>query len=184
MSFATIAFTILNILGLFGLKIPVPTPSWKLAVFFLISLVMAMLLVIEAIYRFHRRAVSDLYADTEKRLQIVLRLGEVAGMGTQIDRLYLDKEDEVPRVVFQNWLGALRTALQDLSPVAVSEFTNGHPDELDIVPDTNRHYWFYSLRERLSKWIGHQTKLVKQAKAFRVLPRAWFSGSLGGNKAH
>jgi hypothetical protein len=49
-SFVTIAFTILNILGLFGLKIPVPTPSWRLAVFFLMPIVVALVLVIEAVY--------------------------------------------------------------------------------------------------------------------------------------
>ena len=164
-SVVTIASAILNFLGLFGLKIPLPTPSWKLATFSLISIVVALLLVIEAVYRFHRRTVSDLYDDNQKRLRIVLTLAEVAGSGTQIDRLYLDREDEAPKEVFRIWLGSLRTALQDLSPSAVSDFTNGHPEELDIVPDNNRHFWFGSLRERLSKWIGHQTTLVKQAKA-------------------
>ena len=155
---------VLNVLSLFGVTIPAPRLSWRTATLFLAFLVVVLLVVIEAVYRFHRRTVSDLYAETQKRIQIVSRLAEIAGLGTQIDRLYLDKEDEVPKEIFQNWLGSLRTALQDISPSAVSDFTNGHPEELDIVPES-RHVWFLFLRERLSKWIGHQTALVKQAKA-------------------
>jgi hypothetical protein len=155
---------ILGIFNLFGLTIPAPSLSWRTATFFLIFLVVALQLVVEAVYRFHRRTVSTMYDDRQKAVWVVMKLTEVAGMATQIDRQYRDNEDEVPREVFQYWLGSLRTALQDLSPSAVSDFTNGHPEELDTVPD-NRHVWFLFLRERLSKWITHQTTLVKQAKA-------------------
>ena len=161
--FAVFWFAV-NFLSLFGFDLPVPSFTWRTAALILSSLVLALLLVIEAIYRFHRRTVSAMYDDRQKAVWVVMKLTEVAGMATQIDRQYHDKEDEVPGEVFQHWLGSLRTALQDLSPSAVSDFTNGHPEELDAVPD-DRHVWFLFLRERLSKWIAHQTTLVKQAKA-------------------
>ncbi|HEX5885666.1 MAG TPA: hypothetical protein VFY67_14090 [Pyrinomonadaceae bacterium] len=160
----TTCWFVLNFLSLFGFDLPIPSFSWRTVALILSSLVLALLLVVEAIYRFHRRTVSAMYDDKQKAVWIVMKLTEVAGMATQIDRLYRDKEDEAPKEIFQNWVGALRTALQDLSPSAVSDFTNGHPEELDTVPDS-RHVWFLFLRERLSKWIGHQTTLVKQAKA-------------------
>jgi hypothetical protein len=160
---ATLWF-ILGVFNLFGLTIPAPSLSWRTATFFLIFLVIALALIVEAVYRFHRRTVSAMYDEKQKAVWIVMKLTEVAGMAAQIDRLYGDKEDEAPKEIFQNWLGALRTALQDLNPSAVSDFTNGHPEELDTVPDSRRA-WFLFLRERLSKWIGHQTTLVKQAKA-------------------
>ena len=85
-------------------------------------------------------------------------------MATQIDRLYLDHEDEAPKEVFQNWLGSLRTALQDISPTGVIDFTNVHPEELEVVP-TNRRIWFSFLRDRLSRLLSYQAQKIQQDKA-------------------
>jgi hypothetical protein len=165
-SFFAVLWFVVNFLSLFGFDLPVPSPTWRTAALILSSLVLALLLVVEAIYRFHRRTVSAMYDDRQKAVWIVMRLTEVAGMATQIDRLYLDKEDEAPKEVFQNWLGALRTALQDsFGPTGPSIFTNNQPEKLEVVPDSYRHTWFLFLRERLSDQINHQTTLGKLAKS-------------------
>ena len=82
--FAVVWFVV-NFLSLFGVDLPVPSITWRTATLILSSLVLALLLVIEAIYRFHRRTVITMYDDRQKAVWIVLKLTEVAGMATQID---------------------------------------------------------------------------------------------------
>lgn len=154
LSILAAAWFVLNVLSLFGLTIPAPKPSWRLATFFLAFLVVVLLLVIEAIYRFHRRTISSLYAESQKAIQIVTRLTDVAGQATLLDSMYHEREDEIPKALLQNWLGGLRMALQDsFGPSAVFDFTKGHPEDLEVVPD-NRHVWFLSLRGKLSDLIS------------------------------
>lgn len=164
-SILTAAWFVMGVLSLFGVTLPTPKPSWRLAAFFLAFVIVVLLLVIEAIYRFHRRTVSNLYLDAQKAVQIVTRLTEIAGQGSLLDSMYHEREDEIPRELLENWLGGLRSALQDsFGPLGTSKFTNGHPEYLEVVP-TSRHVWFLDLRQRLSEQIGHQSALVKQAKS-------------------
>lgn len=164
-SILTAIWFVLNVLSLFGVTIPAPKPSWRLAAFFLVFLLVVLILVIEAIYRFHRRTVSNLYAETQKAIQIVTRLTDIVGQGYLLDTLYHEREDEIPHELLRNWLGGLRSALQDsFGPSALSTFTNGHAEILEVVPEKNRHGWFLSLRQKLSEEIGYQTAQIKKAK--------------------
>jgi len=130
----------------------------------LLSVACVLLLVlIGIIKRFHERTVTELYVNHLKITQRIFRLADVIGQATQIDRLYDNKEDEAPKEVFETWVAYLKMALRNtFGETAVSDFTDGHPESLDVTD--HQHVWFLFLREQLSQLVDRQTKLIKQAK--------------------
>jgi hypothetical protein len=154
---------VLSVLGQFGVTLPVPPLSWRTATLFSLILAAALIMVVEAVYRFHQRAVSNIYSDCLVAVRRVLNLAQVVGQGSQIARQYYDKEDDAPREIFRDWVGHLESALSDsFGPNAVSEFTDGHPETLNV-PD-QRHVWFLMLRQRLSELVGRQESSIKDAR--------------------
>jgi hypothetical protein len=128
----------------------------------LLSLVLIfLLLVIEGARRFHEKTVRDLYDVQSKVAYRILRLGEVVGRGSQIDQAFDNREDEAPREIFETWVTYLKMALSDTyGPNAISDFTNGHPEFLDV-PD-QRHVWFLHLRQRVSEVIDKEMRAIKK----------------------
>ena len=123
--------------------------------------VLPLLLLIDGARRLHKRTLSELNEKHSTIARRIWRLGEVIGQAGAIDQIYRDKEDEAPKEVFQIWVGYLKMALTDtFGPSAISEFTNGHPESLDV-PD-QRHVWFLFLREQLSQVMGRQIEAFKK----------------------
>lgn len=122
-----------------------------------------LLFVIEGARRFHEKTVRDLYEVQAKVAYRILRLGEVVGRGSQIDQACDNHEDEAPREIFETWVTYLKMALSDTyGPNAISDFTNGHPESLDV-PD-QRHAWFLFLRQRVSEVIDKEMRAIKQSR--------------------
>ena len=132
---------------------------WLIALALGITVVF-LLLLIDGARRFHKRVTGEF---NERHLTLakrVWRLGDVIGQASCIDYVYREKEDEAPKEVFQTWIGYLKMALTDtFGPTAIAEFTNGHPEALDV-PD-QRHVWFLFLRQQLSEVMDKQLKAFK-----------------------
>jgi hypothetical protein len=134
-------------------------------VIILLSLaILFLLFVIDGARRYHLKTVSDLHAVQYTVALRVLRLGEVVGRGSQIDQECDNHEDQAPKEIFETWVTYLKMALRDTyGPNAISDFTNGHPEFLDV-PD-QRHVWFLHLRQRVSEVIDREMRVIKQSRA-------------------
>jgi hypothetical protein len=142
-----------------------PTLWW---VIILLSLaILFLLIVIEGARRYHQKTVVDLYEVQSKVAYRILRLGEVVGRGSQIDHVCDNHEDEAPKEMFETWVTYLKMALSDTyGPNAISDFTNGHPEYLDV-PE-QRHGWFLYLRQRVSEVINKELRVIKQSRVDRL----------------
>jgi MFS family permease len=139
------------------------TSAWAWTIVALSLLASLLAFVVELIGRYHQRTVAETYERSVVLARRIHLLSNIAGMATQIDMRYDNKEDEAPRETFRIWSGMLQTALSDaFGPSAVSDFTHGRPEILDVPDD--RHVWFMNLRQMLSKVIDSQIQELKEAK--------------------
>jgi hypothetical protein len=116
-AFFIIGFIVADYLGIPLKRLITPIyellPGFGWIIIGLSLVIVFLLIVIEGSRRYHQRIVGELFVNHLKIARRIQLLSDVAGLATQIERLYYDKEDEAPREIFEHWLGSLRTALQD-----------------------------------------------------------------------
>lgn len=173
-----VLFNILTLLSLFiNLHIGLPHWTWKgWLIAFLISVIVSLLIILEAVYRYHTRTVGDQakvlkHLESSNRAQIkreriradkLVALCAVAGAGKELyerltAELYRDKGyPSDSKHAVEVWQAGLESAIVSrISADALVEFREGSQTSLPI-PDSleEQRNWVSQQYQRLNMLIG------------------------------
>jgi hypothetical protein len=149
---------ILSFVGLFFTpRIPLPQLSllgWLIV--FLTTLMILALLVMEAVYRFHKRTVDELDAEHEKQSRNIEKLSEIYGRGNEL--LLQFKIDRPTVAALRYWAERLRKTLYECyGSSGVAKFDDNRGYSLEVPEaETEQSNWLYMTWQRVGDLIKEE----------------------------